>query len=68
VKVRFHLVHRRADLHDQLKQAAFGQDPAGREEQFERLYLLLLDANPFTPRIERNFDLYEAADGGIHKI
>ncbi len=70
------------------------QDPAGREEQFERLYLLLLDANPFTPRIdcyhvadpsfpvdidealtelinltgERNFDLYEAADGGIHKI
>lgn len=70
------------------------QDPAGREEQFERLYLLLLDANPFTPKIdcyhvadpsfpvdidealtdlinltgERNFDLYEAADGGIRKI
>lgn len=27
------------------------QDPAGREEQFERLYLLLLDANPFAPAI-----------------
>lgn len=24
-------------------------DPAGRDEQFERLYLLLVDANPFTP-------------------
>lgn len=28
------------------------QDPAGRDEQFERLYLLLVDANPFTPSIE----------------
>lgn len=27
------------------------QDPAGREEQFERLYLLLLDANQFQPQI-----------------
>lgn len=70
------------------------QDPAGREEQFERLYLLLLDANPFSPRIschhvadrsqevsihdalsylidltgERNFDLYESADGEIRRI
>lgn len=26
-------------------------DPAGREEQFERLFLLLLDANPFAPTI-----------------
>jgi len=25
------------------------QDPAGRDEQFERLYLVLVDANPFTP-------------------
>lgn len=24
-------------------------DPAGREEQYERLYLVLLDANPFKP-------------------
>lgn len=69
-------------------------DPAGREEQFERLYLLLLDAGPVTPTIacyhvadpssavdidealtdlinlvgDRNFDLYEAADGSIRKI
>lgn len=27
-------------------------DPAGRDEQFERLYLLLVDANPFTPGLE----------------
>ena len=26
-------------------------DPAGREEQFERLYLLLVDANPFNPTL-----------------
>jgi len=24
-------------------------DPAGRDEQYERLYIVLLDANPFTP-------------------
>jgi hypothetical protein len=28
------------------------QDPAGRDEQFERLHLLLVDANPFTPTLE----------------
>lgn len=27
------------------------RDPAGREEQFERLYLLLLDANAFKPTV-----------------
>lgn len=27
-------------------------DPAGRDEQFERLYLLLVDANPFNPQLE----------------
>lgn len=26
-------------------------DPAGREEQFERLYLLLVDSNPFQPQV-----------------
>lgn len=26
-------------------------DPSGREEQFERLYLLLVDANPFQPSL-----------------
>lgn len=28
------------------------QDPAGRDEQYERLYLLLVDANPFKPTLE----------------
>ena len=28
------------------------EDPAGRDEQFERLYLLLVDANPFNPTLE----------------
>lgn len=28
------------------------EDPAGRDEQFERLYLLLVDANPFAPTLE----------------
>jgi hypothetical protein len=28
------------------------QDPAGRDEQFERMYLLLVDANPFSPTLE----------------
>jgi hypothetical protein len=27
-------------------------DPAGRGEQFERLYLLLVDANPFNPVVQ----------------
>ncbi len=26
-------------------------DPAGRDEQFERLYLLLVDSNPFAPKL-----------------
>ena len=28
------------------------QDPSGRDEQFERLYLLLVDANPLAPTLE----------------
>ena len=28
------------------------QDPAGRDEQFERLYLVLVDANRFSPELE----------------
>jgi hypothetical protein len=27
-------------------------DPAGRDEQFERFYVLLVDANPFAPKLE----------------
>ncbi len=29
-----------------------GSCPAGRDEQYERPYLLLVDANPFTPAVE----------------
>lgn len=36
------------------------KDPSGREEQFERLYLLTLDPNPFAPSIE----CYHVADNG----
>jgi hypothetical protein len=28
------------------------EDPTGRDEQYERLYLLLVDANPFKPSLE----------------
>jgi hypothetical protein len=28
------------------------QDPAGRDEQFERLFLVMVDANPFSPTCE----------------
>ena len=35
-------------------------DPAGREEQYERLYLLLVDSNPFQPTVRA----YEVNDRG----
>ena len=34
------------------------EDPAGREEQYERLYIALVDANPFQPA----FECYRADD------
>lgn len=34
------------------------EDPSGREEQYERLYVALVDANPFTPL----FECYRADD------
>jgi len=36
-------------------------DPAGRDEQFERLYFVLVDANPFTP----TWHCYDAAGKGV---
>ena len=33
-------------------------DPAGRDEQYERLYIVLLDGNPFNP----SYPAYEAGD------
>lgn len=37
------------NAHQRLKLFTGRDDPAGRDEQFERLYLILVDANPFTP-------------------
>lgn len=38
------------NAHARLRLFTNRSDPAGREEQFERLYLVLVDANKFTPR------------------
>lgn len=37
------------NAHHRLRLFTGRDDPAGRDEQFERLYLILVDANPFTP-------------------
>ncbi len=37
------------NAHQRLRLFTGRSDPAGRDEQFERLYLILVDANPFTP-------------------
>lgn len=40
------------NAHTRLRIFTGRSDPAGRDEQFERLYLLLLGANPFQPHLE----------------
>lgn len=37
------------NAHQRLRLFTGRSDPAGRDEQFERLYLILVDANPFSP-------------------
>lgn len=37
-----------ANAHNRLKLFTGRDDPAGRDEQYERMYILLLDATPFT--------------------
>lgn len=37
------------NAHHRLRLFTGRSDPAGRDEQFERLYLILVDANPFSP-------------------
>ena len=37
------------NAHQRLRLFTGRTDPAGRDEQFERLYLILVDANPLTP-------------------
>jgi hypothetical protein len=39
-----------ANAHSRLRLFTGRSDPGGREEQYERLYLALLDANPSSPR------------------
>jgi len=41
-----------ANAHTRLKLFTGRPDPAGREEQYERLFLVLLDANSFKPTFE----------------
>ena len=38
-----------ANAHQRLRLFTGRSDPAGRDEQFEGFYLILVDANPFTP-------------------
>ncbi len=40
------------NAHQRFRLFSGRMDPAGREEQFERFYIGLVDANPFSPRIE----------------
>ncbi|MCC5953448.1 MAG: hypothetical protein JJU45_15260 [Acidimicrobiia bacterium] len=46
------------NAHHRLKLFDGRNDPAGRDEQYERLYIVLLDANPFTP----NWETYRVGD------
>lgn len=47
-----------ANAHDRLQLFTGRSDPAGRDEQYERLYLVLLDANQFGP----SFDVYAVGE------
>ena len=47
-----HTLRRRStfeNAHSRLRLFTGRDDPAGRDEQYERMYLVLLDANPFSP-------------------
>lgn len=46
------------NAHPRLKLFTGRNDPAGRDEQYERLYIVLLDGNPFNP----SYPAYEAGD------
>ncbi|HMJ26583.1 MAG TPA: hypothetical protein VK475_12165 [Pyrinomonadaceae bacterium] len=39
------------NAHARLRLFTGREDPAGRDEQYERMYLVLLDANPFSPSV-----------------
>jgi hypothetical protein len=40
------------NAHTRLRLFTHRDDPGGRDEQYERLYLVLLDANPTSPRLK----------------
>lgn len=46
------------NAHNRLRLFTHREDPAGRDEQYERLYLCLLDANRFQP----TFEVYAVGD------
>jgi hypothetical protein len=46
------------NAHSRLRLFTGRDDPAGRDEQYERIYVVLLDANPFTP----SFKTYPVGD------
>ena len=39
------------NAHDRFRLFTGRSDPAGRDEQYEQLYIALMDANPFTPTV-----------------
>jgi hypothetical protein len=39
------------NAHSRLRLFTGRDDPAGRDEQYEQLYVILLDANPFAPKV-----------------
>lgn len=40
------------NAHNRLRIFTGRDDPAGRDEQYERMYLVSMDANPFDPKID----------------
>jgi len=47
------------NAHTRLRLFTDREDPSGRDEQYERMYLFLLDANPFNPSVTP----YKVGDG-----
>lgn len=60
------------NAHQRLRLFTGRSDPAGRDEQFERLYLILVDANPFTPSFTvhevGNPDAEIALDSALNQV
>jgi hypothetical protein len=46
------------NAHARLRLFTGREDPAGRDEQYERLFIVLLDSNQFSP----SFKVYEAGE------